>query len=312
MSEALPVPFRCEVGGVALWTPRLRLLRHEADPDAPPLDRAAIVARLRAMRDEAPAGCSGAMLAAQPCDDALPALAREGGALLCAPRRQPRHLVELGIGRAAYEARLGGATRAAIARKLRKFAAADGGAIDWRAYATPAQMAEFHRLARAISGLSWQERRLDAGLPGGEAFIEGLRARARRGAVRGFLLFLRAEPVAYMLCPVDGGIVRNAHVGFDPRAAALSPGAVLQWKVLEALMQEGVHRIFDFTPGDGQHKRLFATRSVACADVALLRPSPSVLLVLAAKMGCDLASSGGAALLGKLGLLAPMRALLRR
>ncbi|MFM8679340.1 MAG: GNAT family N-acetyltransferase [Alphaproteobacteria bacterium] len=135
---------------------------------------------------------------------------------------------------------------------------------------------------------------------------------ARRGDARGYLLFLGTRPVAYMLCPVDDGILRNAHVGFDPDAAALSPGAVLQWLVLAALLEEGRHRLFDFTPGDGQHKRLFATRSVACADAMLLRPSPRVLAVIAAQRGCDLASFGGAALLRSLGLLAPMRILLRR
>lgn len=311
MSAPTRVPFRCEVGGVALWTPRLRLARREADPGEAPLDHAAIRARLRAMAQAEP-GCAGAMLAAQPCAGELPALALDEGAIVYAPRRQPRHLVELGIGEAAWQARLGAPTRATMARKLRRFAAEGGGAIDWRAYAGEAGIGEFHRLARMISARSWQERRLDAGLPDGAGFLDGLRARARRDAVRGHLLFLRGEPVAYMLCPVDDGIVRNAHVGFDPRAAALSPGAVLQWKVLEALMREGRHRLFDFTPGDGQHKRLFATRSIACADVMLLRPSPFVLAVLAAQRGCDLASSAGAAILGGLGLLATMRGFLRR
>ena len=312
MSTPTRVPFRCEVGGVALWTPRLRLARREADPDETPLDGTAIRARLRAMMAAAPPGCAGAMLAAQPCAGELPALALDHGAIVYAPRRQPRHLVELGIGEAAWQARLGAATRATMARKLRRFAAEDGGAIDWRAYAGEAEIGAFHRLARAISARSWQERRLDAGLPDGAAFLDGLRARARRDAVRGHLLFLRGEPVAYMLCPVDDGIVRNAHVGFDPRAAALSPGAVLQWKVLEALVREGRHRLFDFTPGDGQHKRIFATRSIACADVMLLRPLPGVLLVLAAQRGCDLASSAGAVGLDRLGLRARLRALLRR
>lgn len=312
MTQAHEVPFRCEIAGVALWTPRLRLVRREADPGEPPLGRAQILERLRAMAPGAWQGCAGAMLAAQPCAEPLPALARAGDAILYAPRRQPRHLVDLAIGRAGWEARLGAATRAAIARKLRKFAAQDGGRIDWRAYETPAGLDEFHRLARGLSARSWQERRLDAGLPDGEAFRAGLRARAGRGEARGYLLFLRDEAVAYMLCPIDGGIVRNAHVGFDPRVAALSPGAVLQWQVLGSLLEEGRHRLFDFTPGDGQHKRLFATRSIACADVALLRLAPAALLVVGAQRGCDLASAAGAAILGRLGLGARVRALLRR
>ncbi|MFM8992259.1 MAG: GNAT family N-acetyltransferase, partial [Alphaproteobacteria bacterium] len=114
------------------------------------------------------------MLASQPCAEVLPALAIVGGRILYAPRRQPRHLVELGIGRAAWEARLGAATRAAITRKARKFAAASGGAIDWRAYRGEDEIAAFHGLARGISARSWQERRLDAGLPGGADFLDGL------------------------------------------------------------------------------------------------------------------------------------------
>ncbi|MFM8990122.1 MAG: hypothetical protein ACKOUS_10930 [Alphaproteobacteria bacterium] len=127
MSAPTRVPLRCEVGGVALWTPRLRLARRESDPGEAPLGRAAILARLRAMADDAGPGCAGAMLASQPCAEVLPALAIAGGRILYAPRRQPRHLVELGIGRAAWEARLGAATRAAIARKARKFAAGQPG-----------------------------------------------------------------------------------------------------------------------------------------------------------------------------------------
>lgn len=312
MSELRRVPLRCEVGGVALWTPGLHLVRREADPGEAPLGRVSILQRLREMDACAPRGCSGAMLAAQPCAEELPALAGAGGRILYAPRRQPRHLLELGIGRAAWEAGLGASTRAAIARKLRKFAAASGGAIDWRAYRDEGQIATFHRLARGVAARSWQERRLDAGLPDGADFLAGLLARARRDAVRGYLLFLGERPVAYMLCPVDDGILRNAHVGFDPDAAPLSPGAVLQWQVLGALLEEGQHRLFDFTPGDGQHKRLFATRSVACADVMLLRKSPAVLFVVGAQRGCDLASSAGAVILARLGFLARIRAALRR
>ena len=312
MSGPRRVPLRCEVGGVALWTPGLRLVWREADPGDAPLGRDAILARLRAMDDHAPRDCAGAMLAAQPCGEQLPALARAGTRILYASRRQPRHLVELCIGRAAWQARLGASTRATIVRKLRKFAAASGGLIDWRSYRGEAEIEVFWRLARDVSARSWQARRLDAGLPGGTEFLAGLRARARRDAVRGYLLFLGAQPVAYTLCPVDDGILRYAHVGFDPAAAALSPGAVLQWKVLGALLDEGCHRLFDFTPGDGQHKRIFATRSVDCADVMLLRASPAALAVVGAQRGCDIASAAGAAVLARMGVLARMRALLRR
>jgi CelD/BcsL family acetyltransferase involved in cellulose biosynthesis len=44
---------------------------------------------------------------------------------------------------------------------------------------------------------------------------------------------------------------------------------------MRMLMEEGRFRWFDFTEGDGQHKRQFATGAVDSVDMLLLRPTLS-------------------------------------
>jgi CelD/BcsL family acetyltransferase involved in cellulose biosynthesis len=47
---------------------------------------------------------------------------------------------------------------------------------------------------------------------------------------------------------------------------------VLQLEAMQDLFGEARFAAFDFTEGEGQHKRQFATGGVACVDVLLLRP----------------------------------------
>jgi CelD/BcsL family acetyltransferase involved in cellulose biosynthesis len=62
---------------------------------------------------------------------------------------------------------------------------------------------------------------------------------------------------------------------------------VLQVEALRDLFADAACRRFDFTEGDGQHKRQFATGGVDCCDLLLLRPTLANRLVLAALAGFD-------------------------
>ena len=76
-------------------------------------------------------------------------------------------------------------------------------------------------------------------------------------------------------------------VGHDEAFDALSPGTVLMAEALKGLMNEGGHARFDFTEGEGQHKRQFATRHVECCDLFLLRPTLANRAAMAALNGFD-------------------------
>ena len=255
---------------------------------------------------------SGRMLNGYPCSEILPSISWSGATLLYVPRQYQRYSVDLGIGFAAYQAKFSAKSRSSLRRKLRRFAERSGGKIVWQQYATPDEMEDFYTQARAISALTYQERKLDVGLPTSAAFVDSMRKSAAEARVRGYLLFLEGRAVSFIYCPIDDGVLQYAHVGYDPAIADLSPGTVLQWNVLEALYAEKQHRMFDFTQGEGDHKRFFSTDAVQCANVVILPPSLRSWTIAVTQLACDGASRLAGTILDRFGLKRGLRRLLRR
>ena len=181
----------------------------------------------------------------------------------------PRHYARLDQGFDAWFAGLSANSRSTLKRKRRKFEEASGGALDVRQYSRPGEVGEFFAHAREVSAETYQERLLDAGLPA-DALPE-MRALAERGEIRGWLLFLDERPIAYLYAPAQGRTLLYAHLGYRAAFGHLSPGSVLQFEAMRMLMEEGAFSYFDFTEGDGQHKRQFASASVPSHDLLLVR-----------------------------------------
>lgn len=173
----------------------------------------------------------------------------------------------------AYLGSFSAKARSTLRRKLKRFGERSGGAPDLRWYRRPEEMAEFHRHACAVSAVTYQERLLGAGMPGGPEALARLQALAADDQVRGWILFLDGAPIAYLYAPAEGDVLIYAHLGYDPAFADLSPGTVLQAEAMRTLFAEGRFRWFDFTEGEGQHKRLFGTGAVECVDLLLVRPT---------------------------------------
>ncbi len=179
-----------------------------------------------------------------------------------------------------YLGHFSGKTRSTLRRKVRKFARLSGGDLDWREYKTPQEMNEFHTLASKISNISYQERLFGAGIPSDQNFSAIMRNLAAQDRVRAYILFHENRPISYLYCQeVDRRLVYR-YVGFVPGYAKYSPGTVLQFLALQHLFSEGMHELFDFTEGEGDHKRLFATHSVRCANVFYLRRTPRTLALV--------------------------------
>ena len=107
-----------------------------------------------------------------------------------------------------------------------------------------------------------------------------MRALANADALRGSILFLEAKPISYLYLPIKDGRVIYGHLGFDPAFARYSPGIVLQLLALESLFSENSYQVFDFTEGDGAHKRLFSTTERYCGNVFYLRSTIKKRLIL--------------------------------
>jgi len=185
----------------------------------------------------------------------------------------PRYYIDMSQSFEDYKAKFSGKTRSTLGRKIRKFAELGGGQIRWERFTRADDLERFWQLARQVSIKTYQERLLDAGLPDDPAFFEQARRLADADNLRAFLLFDGERPVSYLFCPVREGIIEYAYLGYDPEYLRLSVGTVLQWLALESLFAEQRFHYFDFTEGESEHKRLFATGSVSCANIALLRPT---------------------------------------
>lgn len=186
-----------------------------------------------------------------------------------------------------YLTRFSAKSRSTCRRKLKRFAERSGGRIDVRAYAGEAEMETFYAAARAVSMRTYQERLLDAGLPDGPEALAEMRALAQAGRARGWLLFLEGQAIAYLYAPAEGSALVYAHLGYDPDFAGLSPGTVLQLEVMRLLMTERAFDLFDFTEGEGQHKKQFSTGWIDCVDLLLVRRGFANLAVGHALNGFD-------------------------
>ena len=280
MSTARPLPLKFQVGARTLASIRRDLVRVPTDlagaidgrlPDLPPLDRAAdgylVTSLAMARRD---------------------ALVRAAPEMIAFTRQTyARRYADLAGGFDAYLEGLSGNTRSGIKRKTKKVAAASGGQLDVRRFTTPEQLRDFHEIARALALTTYQEKLMGAGLPDSADFVQRMYAMAAAGEVRAWLLYVGGEPAAYLYCPIHDSTVIYEFVGQDPRFNDLSVGAVLQVEALCDLFGEGGLKRFDFTEGDGQHKRQFATGSVECCDVLLLRATVANRLAVMALKAFD-------------------------
>jgi CelD/BcsL family acetyltransferase involved in cellulose biosynthesis len=141
-----------------------------------------------------------------------------------------------------------------------------------RRFRNAADLADFHPVARALAEKTYQEKLMGAGLPAEPGFVQRMVERAGADQVRAWLLYIGDAPAAYLWCGADGATLRYDYVGHDPQFAALSPGSVLMEAALVDLFADRFAR-FDFTEGEGQHKRGLASAGVACRDLLLLRPT---------------------------------------
>jgi CelD/BcsL family acetyltransferase involved in cellulose biosynthesis len=271
-----PVRLRFQVGARTLTGVSRRLIRVPLSLDM------ALVGEAPALP---PLGSADGWLVTSLPDSQREAVA-PAGMLVAERQRYPRHWIDLSVGHEAWRAGLSANMRSSLARKTRKLAAA--GRVEVRAYRTADELIAFHALARPLAAITYQARLLGAALPE----TPDLPA-AAADEVRAWLLLVDDVPVAYLHTTADGATLRYDHVGHDPAWSALSSGTVLHAHAMADLFAERRFARFDFTEGDGQHKRQFATGSVACCDLLILRPTPANRVLLAALATWDAAMAAG-------------------
>lgn len=302
-----PIPFKFQLSDWTLLSVSLpmQVRAERLVEQTPPVET------LTPPMDDRLADSQGFLIRGLPVATELPILRRVGEYLCYVPLQYQHCYIDLGTSFEQYQQKFSSKTRSTINRKIKKFREHCGGALAWKTYKTPGEMREFFRHARAISKLTYQERLLDAGIPGDETFIAQAESLAAGDTVRAYILFDGERPVSYLYCPVQEGVLIYAYLGYDPEYMRLSVGTVLQWLAIEQLFEEGVFLYFDFTEGQSDHKRLFATHQRQCANVYLLRNTLRNAMVVQSHRLMNRVSNALGAAMDRLGVKAKLKRLLR-
>ena len=246
-----------------------------------------------------------------PVRGSLPAVTVTDGVLRYVLARYTRYHTDLAGDFEGYLAKFSAKSRGTLRRKVRRFIEL-GHESEMRTYKRPEEMEPFHKLAREVSVLTYQEKLLDAGIPADAEFLNELTSLAESDSVRAYVLFLYGRAVAYLCCLSVNGILLYSYLGYDPKHADLSPGTVLQYLAFQSLFEEKQFRALDFTEGQGEHKRFFATHETPCADICYFRASASTRFWVGLHRTFDRASVRAGAMLDKIGLKSRLKRLLRR
>jgi CelD/BcsL family acetyltransferase involved in cellulose biosynthesis len=212
-------------------------------------------------------GVEGYVIRATPVSTLQPVLSKTGDYIRYVPSQYSHFYIDLASSFDQYKAKFSSKTRSTLTRKVAKFSQHCSGKLDYREYKRPTDIREFFHQARLVSTRTYQERLLDAGLPASEEFIQRAIDLASIDCLRAYILFNNDRPVSYLYCPADGDTLLYSYLGYDPDYLKHSVGTVLQWLALESIFGERKFQYFDFTEGQSDHKRLFATHSVLSADI---------------------------------------------
>lgn len=224
--------------------------------------------------------------------------------------RFPRHYTVFSGDFDSYLNSMSANARSSLRRKVRAFEKY-AGTLNVREHRTPSEVAAFLPLARALSKRTYQDRLLEAGLPDTDTFTRRSMESAERDQLRAYMLFDQDRPVSYLYAPADEDVLIYEYQGYDPEYANYSVGGVLQFEVMRRLFAEQRWRYFDFTPGEGQHKRQFATGQVECLDLVILPKSAANTLLVSGHRGFNGMVERAGSYAERKGLKARFRRLLR-
>jgi hypothetical protein len=135
-----------------------------------------------------------------------------------------------------------------------------------------AQVPEFLAHAHQISRQTWQTHRLGLRIQNNASERALFSLMAEQGALRSYLLFREATPIAFAVGTQFNGQFQFEEIGYDRSIAKLSPGFVMLLKIMEDLLQHDPPEMFDFGGGDADYKRRFANDISRSGNIWLVSP----------------------------------------
>lgn len=124
-------------------------------------------------------------------------------------------------------------------------------------YSTPDQAREFINAAELVAQTTYQ-RGLGAGFRRDQEFLQRLDLDAKRGRLRGYVLYIKDEPKAFWYCFTYKRTLYLAATGYDSTYRKYEIGTILLMKVLQDHCGTKIECV-DFGLGDAGYKQRFAS-----------------------------------------------------
>lgn len=168
--------------------------------------------------------------------------------------------------------------------------------------------------AEAVARASYQ-RGLGVGFSATPGTRRRLEFEAKRGWLRGYVLYLDDEPSAFWIGTLTNNVFLSAYLAFNPVHGRYSPGSYLLIKVMEEMCEDlrgaEVARI-DFGIGDGIYKARLGNQSWLESSVYIYAPTIKGLWVNALRTFACLATRMAKAILERGKVLSQVKRLWRR
>lgn len=251
-----------------------------------------------------PPGVEAAVTPAQPVDPLgsgakpldHPSLSFQAGFIRSVSSVLNRYYVDLRGTFSGYLEKFNSKERHNVQRRVKKLAEASGGKPDFREFHSPGELGEFYRLAAGISRNSWHEQN------GGRSFEQIFPLeKSVAEAARGYMLFQKQQPVAYIFCRDNREMLLHSHTAYDEAFKSLSPGMALNILMLESLFAEQKYSFLDFGQGVLAYKEFFATHHMPCVTVRYFRRTLRNTVILSTDAALTAVSTGGGRLLKAMG-----------
>jgi hypothetical protein len=174
----------------------------------------------------------------------------------------------------AFYAGLSANTRGQLRTKSRRLEKTFPGAVTIRCFKDPGEVEVLAQEAEAIVSKSYQ-RGLGVGFANTPDIREQLNARAEKGWLLAYVLYLQGQPCAFWIGDLNQGGIRSEYTAYDGDFAKHSPGLYLMSKVIEGFCSDPgrpVHEI-DFAMGYAQYKETLANCNWREASVYIYAPT---------------------------------------
>ena len=178
--------------------------------------------------------------------------------------------------------------------------------LEVRVFRSPAELDELLRDSERVHRTTYQGA-LGVGLSTGEPQRSLAELALERGWFRGYLLYLRGEPVAFWHGNAYRGVFGLGPTGFDPAYSSDRPGGYLLMRLVEDLCADGSVHTLDFGFGDAIYKRQLADTQRLEEDVAACAPTVKAVSVNVARTALHTATGAAKAVLARSGGLASLK-----